>query len=231
MALTALQLIRGSLRLIGEAGESETLSAEDADNCLVALNEMMEHWNSVPYMTFQTRIDLLSWPSTTISRTIGTPGGQFLIQRPIRLERGCFATPASGETELFVIDSRASYDRIRLKGQLATNVWAIYYDPGVPLGTLYLLGVPTAITPVNIASPALLQTFPTLNTLITLPEGYQECMRYNLAVELNPEFGGNNPIPPGVVEFAKMSMEMIQAQNRTRISGPVMANPIASQSP
>lgn len=232
MPLTALQLIRGSLRLIGEAGESETLSAEDADNCLLALNEMMEHWNSVPFMTFQTRIDILSWATPfTNPKTIGA-GGIFNITRPIRLERCCTATVAAVENELFIVDSRASFDRIRLKGGLsATNIWAIYYDPGVPLGSLYLLGTPAATTPIQLCSPSLLQTFANLNTVVNLPEGYQECMRYNLAVELNPEFGGGTPIPEGVVQFAQSSMAALQAQNKTRISGPIMANPVASAAP
>lgn len=230
MPLTALELIRGSLRDIGSVGESETLSAEDAANCLSALNEMLEHWNSVPYMTFQTRQDTLTWPSATASRTIGT-GGNFSITRPTRLERTCTVTIAGVETELFILDSRASYDRIRLKQQPASYVWAIYYDPGVPLGTLFLLGVPATTATVLLSSPSLLQAFPTLNTLIALPEGYQECMRSNLAVKVAPEFIGSNAVPEPVIKYAAESMAAIQAQNKTRISGTVTANPVASAAP
>jgi len=231
MALTALQLIRSSLRLIGEAGESETLSAEDADNCLATLNEMMEHWNSVPFMTFQTRIDILSWATPFNNpKTIGA-GATFNVLRPLRLERACTGTVGGVENELFIIDSRSSYDRIRLKGVTTTNIWAIYYDPGVPLGSLYLIGTPAATTPISLATPSPLQTFATLSTLINLPEGYQEAMKYNLALKLGPDFGGANQIPESVTQTAPLLVQALQGQNKTRISGPIMANPPASAGP
>lgn len=73
MAVTALDLIRGSIRLLGKPSEAENLSAEDADNALFALNEMLDLWSIKRFMVYHVRQDLLAWPTATVSRTIG-PG-------------------------------------------------------------------------------------------------------------------------------------------------------------
>lgn len=214
MAVTAIELIRGAIRLLGKKSEAEMLSAEDAQDCLFALNEMMDAWAIKRFMVYQIKQDLLTWPAAAVSRTIGI-GGQLNVARPIKLEPGCFMRDSFGQDyELEILTDREEYDGLRQKTLPLTEYYqAIYFEPSFPLGVLYLWPPPSAQATIGLNSRQPLQAFLALLTPLSLPPGYQVCIRSNLALALAPEFLGDNQPPGAVIEMARSSKSALASIN------------------
>lgn len=218
MAVTAINLIRGAIRLLGKKSEAEMLSAEDADDCLFALNEMIDAWSIVRFMAYQIKQDLLTWPAAAVSRTIGI-GGQFNVARPIMLEPGSFLRDANGQdSELEVLTDRDQYDGLWQKTQPLTQYpKSIYFEPSFPLGTLFLWPAPSVQVTIGLNSRQPLQSFPSLLTPLSLPGGYQACITSNLALRLAPEFLGEKNPPGAVLEMARSTKSALAAINEPRL--------------
>lgn len=214
MPTTALDLIRGAVRLLGKPPEAETISAEDAESALFALNEMLDLWSLKRFMVFQIKQTLLAWPGGAVSRTIGI-GGQLNVPRPLKLEPGCFLRDSAGQDfPLDILADRDEYDWVWDK-DLAVSQYSrhIYFEPAFPLGTLFLWPVPSASVTIGLNSRQVLQSFEALDTPLALPPGYQACIRSNLALTLAPEFIGDASPPSAVISLARSTMSSLAAIN------------------
>ena len=85
MSTTAGDQINGALRLIGQLAEAETPSAATAEDSLVALNQMIDSWNTERLSVFSTQDQVFSWTPGLITRTLG-PTGDFVGNRPILID-------------------------------------------------------------------------------------------------------------------------------------------------
>lgn len=216
MSITALELIRGGLRLIGEDGESETVSAETAANGLLTLNEMLDSWALKRFMVHQIMQQELAWPAATTSRSIG-PSGHFNFSRPIKLETGCFLRDAVDQDyELRVLEDQSAYDRLSLKSTQTQYPSAIFYSPSFPIGQLYLWPTPSVDIRIFINMRLELQRFDSLTEELSLPPGYQQCIRFNLAICLAPEYGGAS-VPAEVIAIARDSLANMSQINAPKL--------------
>ena len=95
MATTAGDQINRALRLLGVLAEGETASAATSQDALVALNQMIDSWNTERLAVFCTQDQVFTWPSGFINRTLG-PTGDFVGNRPIQLDDGTYFKAPSG---------------------------------------------------------------------------------------------------------------------------------------
>ena len=65
---------------------------------------------------------------------------------------------------------------------------AIYYEAAYPLGTIKVWPVPSDITPITLSVNSQFSALATTAASIAYPPGYGKWLRYQLAVELGPEF-------------------------------------------
>jgi len=82
---TAGEQINGALRLLGVLAEGETPSAETSQDALSAMNQMIDSWNTERLAVYSTIDQVLTWPATQRSRTLG-PTGDLVGVRPILVE-------------------------------------------------------------------------------------------------------------------------------------------------
>ena len=68
--------INRALRLLGVLAEGETPSAAVSQDCLMALNQMIESWNTERLSVFSTIDQICNWPVGFIN---ATPTGQLQI--------------------------------------------------------------------------------------------------------------------------------------------------------
>ena len=85
MATTAGDQINRALRLLGILAEGETPSASMSQDALIALNQMIDSWNTERLMVYSTIDQIFTWPAGFIERTLG-PTGDFAGQRPVLLD-------------------------------------------------------------------------------------------------------------------------------------------------
>ena len=213
MATSAGDIINGSLRLIGMLAEGETPSAETSTDALSAMNQMIESWNTERLSIFSTQDQVLTWPASVISRTLG-PTGDLVGNRPILIDDSTyFRDPSTGISYGIKIINQQQYDGIAVKTVTSTYPQVLWINMSYPDIEMYVYPVPTRALEWHFISVEELSRPATLATSLTFPPGYLRAFRYNLAVELAPEFGVEPS--PTVVRIA-----MTSKRNLKRINNP-----------
>jgi hypothetical protein len=186
---TAGDLINGSLRLLGVLAEGETPSAETAQDALLAMNQMIQSWNTERLSVFATQDQTVTWPPSTISRTFG-PTGDIVASRPVLIEDSTyFRDPATGISYGIKLINQQQYNGIAVKTVTSTYPQVMWVNMSYPDIELYVYPVPTKPIEFHIVSVDELTQPVNLATDLAFPPGYLRAFRYNLACELAPEFG------------------------------------------
>ena len=186
---TAGDLINGALRLLGVLAEAETPSSAMSEDALIAMNEMIESWNTERLAVFSTQDQVFSWPATAISRTLG-PTGNFVGNRPIMIDDSTyFKDPTTGVSYGLKLINQQQYNGIALKTVSSTYPQVMWTNMTFPNVEMYIYPVPTRVLEFHIVSVQELTQPAALSTPILFPPGYFRCFRYNLACEIAPEYG------------------------------------------
>jgi hypothetical protein len=208
---TALELITGAARLIGIVRKGEALDNDEAVDGLEALNQMLESWTNSTLLVNARIRESFTLVGGTASYSIGT-GQTFNTTRP-NIITEAFIRDGSIDTPLTII-SDEQYDSVSFKtGQGLPQF--LNYTPSYPYGTIKLYNTPGSAYGLHILSEKPLTEFASLATDIELPAGWKRALRFNLAVEIAPEF--SQQVPAEVVEIAQQSKALIAlnvARNR-----------------
>ena len=186
---TAGDIINGSLRLLGVLAEGETPSSETAQDALVAMNQMIDSWNTERLAVFSTQDQIVTWPASTLSRTLG-PTGDIVGLRPVLVDDATyFRDPANGISYGLKLINQQQYNGIAVKTVTSTYPQVMWVNMTYPNIELYVYPVPTRALEFHIVSVDELSTPANLATDLAFPPGYLRAFRYNLACEIAPEFG------------------------------------------
>lgn len=216
--MTAQDLIVSAMRKIGVIASGEPAKPEELADALVILNDLIDSWANQRLMIFTVNRQVFAITAAKQAWTIG-PGGDFNVPRPPRIDRAgliLLSNPAQPlELPLDLISDRA-WAGVPVKNIPSTVPYEVWDDGGFPLRTLTYYPAPSASAQTALYTWTALSQFPDLNvTDITFPPGYARMIRYNLAVELAPEF--NAEIPAAVASIAASSKAEIKSFNVTPI--------------
>ena len=221
MATTAGDQINRALRLLGVLAEGETPSAATSQDALTALNQMIESWNTERLTVFSTQDQVFTWPSGTISRTLG-PTGDFVGNRPVLLDDATYFKASNGVSYGIKFINQQQYDGIAVKTVTSTFPQVMFTNMTFPNIEMTIYPKPTQDLEWHFISVEELDNPATLVTNLTFPPGYLRAFVYNLAMEIAPEFGVEPS--PQVQRIA-----MTSKRNLKRINNPddVMSMPYA----
>lgn len=205
--MTALDIIKRSLRYIGALGVGETLEAELANNALDSLNAMLDSWSIDALLIYQTDYETFPLSAGVQSYTIGV-GGTFNTTRPDRIESG-YVSVNNIDYQLEVVDID-KWNSIAIKTTKSTWPSYLRFDPTLPLAKIHLYPVPITGS-ITINRFAILQSFNSLTDVIALPRGYERAIASNLAIELAPEY--DKSISKELAMIARESKSYIQKIN------------------
>lgn len=213
---TTSDLIKGSLRLLGVIGQGESPSAAEQTDGLNALNEMLSSWSNERLLAYSRVREEFTLTSGQGSRTIGTTGN-FVTSRPQEIEQATIEDQSASPTAEYPLQilSLAEWAGIIQKDSTADVPTKLYYEPTNPNGTLYLWPVPSAANKIVLYSRKPLSALAITDTL-AFPPGWEEALRYNLAVKLAPEYG----VAPAleVKEIALTSRAAIEGTNNQQLN-------------
>ena len=213
MATTANDQINGALRLLGVLAEGETPSAATSQDALAALNQMIDSWNTERLAVFSTQDQVFSWPPGAISRTLG-PTGDFVGERPILVDDSTyFRDAASGTSYGLKQINQQQYNGIAVKTVTSTYPQVMCVNMEYPDILMTVYPVPTKVLEFHIVSVTPLTAPASLSTDLAFPPGYLRAFKYNLAMEIAPEFGVEPS--PQVTRIA-----MTSKRNLKRINNP-----------
>ena len=223
VSLTALGTITSALRVLGVVRPGETLSGPKAADALGIANAFLdslatEHL-TIPALTRDV-FDLIASQQTY---RIG-PSATWNIPRPERIDGAGLilnaSTPAV-EIPLGILTDEA-YRAISIKTLTSLLPTALWYNPTITdgWGTVFLWPNPTdATNDIALYTQTALAQFANLTTVYLMAPGYARMLRYNLALELAPDFGVD--VPAVVAMHAAQSMAAIKRVNMRAVDLPV----------
>lgn len=210
---SATDLINGSLRLIGMLAEGEVPSSQTSNDALVALNQMLDSWSTESLNIFNTQDQVFNWPANEKVQTLG-PTGDFVGNRPVNIDDSTYYIDASiGISFPIKIINQLQYDSIAVKNLNTIYPKYLWINMEYPNVSLTLYPVPNRVLQWHFISFDELTQPSTLSSTLAFPPGYLRAFRYNLAMELAPEFGVS--VSSEVVKIANESKANIRRLNIT----------------
>lgn len=189
MATTAGDQINGALRLLGVLAEGETTSASVSQDALTALNQMIDSWNTERLSVFNTQDQVFTWPAGQIIRTLG-PSGDFVGNRPVLLDDATYYRDASTNVSFGIkFINQQQYDGIAVKTVTSTYPQVMFTNMEYPNIKMAVYPKPTRDLEWHFISVEELTKPANLSTVLAFPPGYLRAFKYNLAMEIAPEFG------------------------------------------
>lgn len=212
---TALDIITGALKKIGQYAPGETLAASDANDALDTLNGMIDMLSNEHLFIYNNVENVLTLTPGKQSYTVGA-GGEFNIPRPLRLTN-IYTRITTGSSSLDFPCQEVSgdkYTKIGLKTQPGPWPKMAYYNTGFPLAQLFLWPVPSQAGELHMWSDMVLNTM-ALGDPVTLPQGYYLYLQYQLATLLAPEYGTDDSNFVKVSKIADAMKRKIKSLNAT----------------
>lgn len=186
---TVRELISSSLRLLGVLGEGETASAEQASEGLSALNLMIGGWSTNNLFIYARTREAFSLVANQSSYTMG-PSGNFNTTRPARIDYATVRisgdTPFEHPVGILTVKEWANMSQKTATSDIPTK---IFIQGTYPLQTVNVWPVPTAAYELVFYTLKPLSRFTAISETISLPDGYERALKFNLAVELASEYG------------------------------------------
>ena len=224
---TAGEQINRALRLLGVLAEGETPSAATAQDSLMALNQMIDSWNTERLSVFSTIDQIINWPVGSINETLGPTGSLVRLNgtavRPVLVDDSTyFKDPGTGVSYGIKLINQQQYNGIAVKTVTSTFPQVMFVNMTYPDVDLFIYPRPTRLLEWHFISVQELTQPANLSTDILFPPGYLRAFTYNLACEIAPEFGVEPS--PQVKRIA-----MYSKRNLKRINNPddVMSMPYA----
>jgi hypothetical protein len=182
---TALQIITGAGRLLQVIRKGEAMAADEAMEGLTALNEMIGSWGNNALLV-PSRVTETFSVSAATSYTIGS-GGTLNTTRPTKIISAYFTSGGLDYPMEYI--SEEEYANITLKTITSPFPQFYTYTNAYPLGTIKVYPSLGSSAILNLLSEKPLTAFALLSTDASLPLGWIRALRYNLAMELAPEYG------------------------------------------
>jgi hypothetical protein len=202
--------INRALRLLGVLAEGETPSAAVSQDALMALNQMIDSWNTERLAVFSTQDQVYLWPTSTIKRTLG-PTGDFVGNRPVLIDDATyFRDPSTNVSFGIKLINQQQYDGIAVKTVTSTYPQVLWVNMTYPDIEMYIYPMPTRLLEWHFVSVEELTQPANLSTQILFPPGYLRAFTYNLACEIAPEFGVEpSPQVQRIAMYSKRDLKRI----------------------
>ncbi len=209
---SAYALITGAMRLLGAIATGETPTAQEANDGLNTLNDLLETWSLESLSVWGVDNQTFTSVANQGLYTIG-PLGNFATVRPVRVS-GAYSTLLGVDFPIELI-GEDEYNSISLKTQGQSYPEKLCYINSSPLGILKFWPVPAQAMPIVLMLDQLLTQIPTLQTVIGFPPGYYIAMKHALAIMLAPDYGiSPSAVITQIAQGAKANLKRANRQKR-----------------
>lgn len=212
--MTVRDLIAGSLRLIGVLAQSESPAAQEEQDAFNALNDLVASFSTEHLIIPNVVREVFNCVAGTQTYAMG-PGATFDTSRPIQIVDALTVVQGSNpEQELpMKIINENEFASIFIKSVESTIPLWLYSDGAFPNTNLNLWPVPQVNSQLVLYSLKPLTSFASVNTTVSLPPGGNRMLRFNLAIELAPEYG-KMELDPKIVAIAEASKANFKRANQ-----------------
>ena len=211
---SAYELVRGALRKIGAIATGETPSADEMNDGIDSLNDLLETWSLENLLLYANANLVVTCVGGQIRYAIG-PTGDWVGPRPIRIN-GAFCTVNGVDFSINTV-GKDQYDQIAIKYQPGDIVEQLYYENDSPNGSVYLFPVPTTNIQLSLDTDRILTMITNPAQAINFPPGYYIALQHTLATMLAPDYG--RPVDPVISAIAARTTANLKRANKvTRVA-------------
>jgi hypothetical protein len=214
--VTARDLIKGSLRLLGVLAGGENPSADMAQDALSSLNTLIDSWNTERLMLYAILPKPFSFVAGQTVYTVG-PGGNVDIPRPEEIDSIQYSYTADSTQPLTMVMTLLNQDQYNAIGipSISTQLPTMaYVDDSFPQRKVYMYPVPQQVYSGQMFVWTPLTSIATLDDAISLPYGYEKALKFNLALDLAPEYGAAAVTAAGLIAAqANMAKAVVKSAN------------------
>jgi hypothetical protein len=207
--MTVIELITSSLRLINVGQPGETPNTDELTDGLATLNQLIDNWRALHPLVFTKRTEAYPLTAGQGTYTIGA-GGDLDTGRPVKIESAGIIQENTLRTDLTLVTSKM-FASIPEKSAEAMQPLVLYIDNDYPLAKIQLNPVPKLSTTIlELVMWTDLQFF-VIDDDVDMPPAYLKAIRYNLAVDLAPEY--EREPSPLVISEAQKSLAALAGLN------------------
>lgn len=143
--------------------------------------------------------------------------GDFKIPRPLRVTDSFTRINTSGSGLDYPIQMISQERYIEIGFKAISAPWPIvaWYNPTMPLGTIYFYQNPSGSGQLHLFTDTILTNFSSLTQEVVLPQGYTRMIKRCLARELAPEYGAQ--WSPQQEKLAKEAYDMVKSLNQVPV--------------
>lgn len=203
-------IIKSTLRIIGAISSGENPTADESNDALQSLNSMLGLWSINGLLVYEIKRETFDLVAGQQVYTFGLTGN-FNSVRPNQildansLENGI-------ETPLEILNHQ-QWAGISSKNVSSSVPSKLYLEKSYPLAKINLWPIPNVTNQIVIQSLKNLPAFTSINDDVILPDGYEEALKYNLALRLAPEYG--KALDPSIERIAiEAKMELQRNSSR-----------------
>lgn len=217
MAQTVSAIILGALKSLNVKASGESLSADEAADGLIALNDVIELMNLQPLMHPAKAQITQALTSGDGTYTFGSGGDNSV--RPIEINTA-YVRKSNTDYPVDII-SNQRYSYISFKSVAGGFSYNLYYRNAYPLSTIELYPVPSSSgQTLYLECRAELATYTDVSDSVDLAPAYIKYIKSQLAIDISPEYKAN--ISPVIYENAKEAKSWIKRNNS--VDKPFMQN-------
>ena len=211
LSVTVLDLLKQARQSNGTLGDGVTMSAEEAQSDMLALNIMLAEWSASGYGVYYDKQEVFTLTANKASYTFGTgaTSGNFNSSRPTELRDQSFIRLDDVDYSVRLIGAD-EYSQISSKDTTSLPD-TIYFDPTYPLATVFLYPSPDQAYSLYITSAKTIDTFMSIYEVISLPQEYASAIKWNLSVELAPSY--NVQVNQVLTTRARQSLKVVKNLN------------------
>lgn len=204
-------ILTDALLQIGMLDPTEPIGADAAASALRELNRMVSSWANEELMIYTVDRQTFALVGGQQSYTIGV-GGNFNTAYPVRPSQINLVSVLVNGVEIPIdILNDEQWRDISVKTTSSTFPLQMWANGNHPLNTLYFWPIPTAANSLIMSVWGQITAFPDVNTVVTLPQGYEDALVQNLAIRLCPSYGVQPSPVTGIL--ANSSKTRIKAIN------------------
>jgi len=208
MAQTVNAIIIGGLKSFNVKGGGESLSAEEAADGLIALNDVIDMMNLQPLMHPAKAQITQALTSNDGTYTFGSGGDNSV--RPLEIHTA-YVRKSNTDYPVDII-SNQRYSYITFKSVAGGFSYNLYYRNAYPLSTIELYPIPSSSgQTLYLECRAELANYTAVTDNVDLAPGYIKYIKNQLAIDISPEYKAN--ISPVIYETAKEAKAWIKRNN------------------
>jgi len=210
---TVRQLVTDALSLLKVTESGEAITNSEAQDGMRALNQLIDSWANESYMIYRKVQRTHALTSGTGQYSIGS-GATINTTRPVKISQAYVRDSNNADYPINCRINNQQWSRILLKSLSGTYPEFLYYRPSYPNGEINLYPEPGSGLTLYMECWDQFSAYTAITDSIALPPGYERALKYNLAIELAPEYRDPSQL---VLKLAQESKERIKDVNNINI--------------